>query len=270
MTAKRAIVTVGVSGTRPFGVYLDRFKRTFAEFGGADYLKIWHRDWPPGSASHRDIHYGFKVHAIYEAWQKGFTSILWMDSSCSAFASLDPLWLRLERDGHVLVEDANALGNWCSDFSLQTFGITRDDAMKIRLMCGTCWGVDLTNERSKTFLERLRNFATAEHFNGTHRSRLDGLPAGGHPRPGTEGASVSNDERVWGHRSDEVYMSLLARELGMITHSGVEFIGGSGNTNPRACVRSGYDLPHERPASGPSPARHTNGALNYDGIFNLD
>lgn len=267
--SKRAIVTVGASVTRLFGPYLERFKRTFLKFGGADYLKIWHREWPPGSPSHHECHYAFKVHAVYEAAQHGCTSILWLDSSCSAFAPLTPIWEHLERDGHILVEDANKLGKWSSDHSLATFGITRDEAMTVQLMCGTCWGVDLTVPRSRTFVELLRSYAKPEHFNGTHVSRLPGLPA--HPRPGTEGSSVSNDERVWGHRSDEIYMGLLARQLGMITHAGEEFVGGSGNRNPRACIASGYDLPQpERPRSHPIDPRLPNGLLDIGALFDVE
>lgn len=237
--SKRAIVTVGISDARIFGPYLDRWTRTFGQYGGADYMKVWHREWPPGSMTHRQCHYAFKVHAVWETYQRGYTSILWFDASCWATRPLGPLWERLERDGHVLVEDANKLGNWSSDASLAMFNVTRDEAMKIPLMCGTCWGVDLTNPRSLTFLERLRALAVPENFIGTHNSRHPGLRQ--HPRPGTEGAMVSNDERVWGHRSDEVWMSLLSHDLGMGTHAGVEFSGG-GACDDRTCVRSGYNI----------------------------
>lgn len=264
----RAIVTVGCSETRLFGPYLERFKRTFCKYGGADYLKIWHSGWPPGSPTHYDVHYAFKVHAVHEAFSRGHTSILWLDSSCNAFAPLDPMWERLERDGHVLINDDNKLGNWCGDHTLEVFGVTRDEAMKIHIMSGTCWGVDLRNPRSRIFLERLRSYATKEHFSGTHVSRLPGLPA--HPRPDTEGYQVSNDERCWGHRSDETVSALLAREMGMITHTGVEFIGGCGVMNPRACIKSGYDLDVPPPAAGPSPPRLPNGLLDLRGIYDVE
>jgi hypothetical protein len=243
---KRAIVTVGVSEStdRIFTPYLERFRRTFSRYGAAD-IAIWSKGWPPSSPKHSECHYAFKVHAIREAQRRGYTRILWLDSSCSAFAPLTPMWERLEHDGHVLIPDDNALGKWASDHCLATFGITRDAAMEIKLMCGTCFGLDLTVARSRLFLDRLHGFAVPEHFNGTHVSRLAGLE---HPRPGTEGFEMSNDERCWGHRSDEPYMSLLARGLNMKTESCVEFIGGGGleKADQRACIRSGYDLP--RPA----------------------
>lgn len=234
---RRAIVTVGISSTRAFSPYIDRFRRTFSEYGGADLL-VWDKMWPPGSPSHTDVHYAFKVFAVVEAARRGATSILWFDSSANAFAPLAPLWEHLESDGHILIEDANKLGEWSSDHSLAHFGVSRDEAMTVPLMCGTCWGVDLTSERSRRFVQELIEHAVPEHFNGTHVSRNKALPL-----PETEGARMSADPRCRGHRSDEVYMGLIARKLGMATHVGVEFIGGCGKMSERACVRSGYDLP---------------------------
>jgi hypothetical protein len=237
---KRAIVCVGVSQSRVLDRYVQRMRETFARYGGDVGTYVWEFDWPPDSLSHRECNYGFKVHAVDYARRKGHTSILWVDASCYAIKSIEPLWERLERDGHVLIEDLNPLGAWSSDASIAMFGVSRDEAMKIPLMCGTCWGLDLTVERSRVFLDRLLELATPENFNGTHVSRFKALAAE-HPRPGTGGAAVSTDGRVWGHRSDETFMSLLANELKMETHVGVEFVGGMSVTEA-ACVRSGYDL----------------------------
>lgn len=235
---RRAIACVGISQSRVLDIYVQRMERTFAQYGGAE-LFIWDQQWPPGSLPHRDCNYGFKVHAVDYARNRGFTSVLWFDASCYAIRSIEPLWERLERDGHILIDDMNKLDKWSSDRSLEQFGVSRDEAAEIPLMVGTCWGLDLRQPRSVVFLDRLLQYATPENFNGTHQSRLPQLRE--HPRPGTEGARVSSDERCFGHRSDEVYMALLARELGMKTHVGVEFVGGMTVTE-QACVRSGYDL----------------------------
>lgn len=239
----RCVVMVGVSRGRALQPYVERFRETFTKFKSPDdHLMIWDADWPPNSPQHRDCHYAFKVYAVREGYRLGYTSIFWFDSSCYAVAPIEPLWQRLEREGHVLVEDTpNPLGKWSSDHSLATFGMSRDRAMNIPLMVGTCWGVDLTNARSLQFTRELYGYALPSHFNGTHKSRNSNLE---HPRPGTEGFAMSNDERCYGHRSDEVYMSLLAHKLGMKTvgSSECEFVGGNA-VHKRACVKSGYDLP---------------------------
>lgn len=244
MKKKRAIITVGISESadRIFTPYLERFERTFREHGSAD-IGIWDKSWPKGSPKHSQCHYAFKYFAFREAQERGYESVLWCDSSCSAFASIAPMWERLEKDGHVLIDDDNALGKWSSDHSLAEFDMTRDAAMELKLMCGTCIGLDLTTHRSRIFLNRMLNYARPEFFNGTHVSRSLGQQ---HPRQGTEGSQMSSDPRCWGHRSDEVFSSLLANELKMKTHVGGDFIGGGDPTSAkskRACIRSGYDLP---------------------------
>lgn len=234
---KRAIVTVGVSPVRRFGPYLERLKRTFREHGHADYLKIWHREYPPGAPAHKEVHYGFKVHALWDLFEKGYDMLLWLDASCNALRTIEPLWKRIERDGHALINDANPLGVFSSDRALKQFNITRDQAMDIHLMCGACFGFDMTRVRNRVFLERLRGYARPENFNGNHVSRLQGLPEA------PVDTNKSKDPRFQEHRADEVYMALLARELGMLTYdANIDFIGGEPD-NGIGCIRSGYDLP---------------------------
>lgn len=232
---RRVVVTVGVSEARILGSYIFRWTETFKKFAGSTCI-AWQKTWPPGSPSHREANYAFKAYAMKHAQQKGFTSLLWCDAACYAVAPLNFIWERLERDGHILLDDSNKLGNWSSDKSLKMFDITRDQAMDIQLMVGTCWGLDLRVERSRIFLDRLLALATPENFNGNHQSSLSDMA-----QPLTEGARYSTDERCLGHRSDEVAMALLARQLGMSTHFGIEFSGG-GPVNDLTCIRSGYNL----------------------------
>ncbi len=99
---KRAIVTVGVSNSRAFGPYHERFARSFAEHGAADGILRWSDAWPAGSPSHGECHYAFKTHAIRHAFKSGYTQILWLDVSCWATRSLEPLWEAIAGDGHFL------------------------------------------------------------------------------------------------------------------------------------------------------------------------
>lgn len=252
---RRAIVTVGVDYARKFGPYHERFEKTLAPAAGlscADDIKRWETEWPPGSPTHAEAHYAFKVHALKDAWRRGFTSLLWLDVSCYAVASLEPLWKVIEEQGYFLAGEpaldsetglvapdcdmasTDKLGEWSSDQSLSAFKVTRDQAMRIPLLCGCIIGLDLMHQRSRTFLDRMISFAVPEHFNGTHASGLLGMSSM------SEGWMVSDDPRVRGHRSDEVYMSLLARELKM--PSSAEFFTGGMAPKPSTVLRSGYSL----------------------------
>ncbi len=249
----RAIVTVGVSSTRVFGPYHERSQRTLEKFSCADEILRWSNDWPSGGASHAEINYGFKVRAMEVAKARGFSSILWLDVSCYAVAPLEPLWQEIEHEGHFLAGQPSLdpstgfvspdhqgpfdnLGEWSSDLTLETFKLTRDAAFRVPLLCGCCVGLSLKSARSSLFLQQLVGFAVPEHFNGTHKSGILGTCGGTASRP------VSTDPRCKGHRSDEVYMALLARELKMSSHA--EFFGGGiPNDKPSIVLRSGYDIP---------------------------
>lgn len=252
----RAIVTVGVNPQRKFGPYHERFEKTLGldgPFSRAHGVRRWDHDWPPGSPAHSELHYGFKIYAIRDALAQGFTSILWLDVSCFAVASLEPLWKEIETEGHWLggepeldhstgfvtneaaAQTMDRLGCWSSDKALEAFGLSRDDAMRVTLLTGTCIGLDFTHARSRAFFEKLSSFAVPGHYNGTHSSGLLGDPT----QP-TEGKMMSTDPRCQGHRSDEVYMTLIARELKMKT-SGEIFTGGNA-IRPSTVIRSGYDL----------------------------
>lgn len=248
---RRMIVSVGVSDTRVFAPYHYRLACSLFRYGCAESFTRWKDRWPPGSPSHAEANYAFKAHALSFAAECGATSLLWLDVSCYAVAPLEPLWEHIEREGHFLGGEPqldpetglvdpkqpatfDSLGEWSGDLALETFGLSRDDAMRAVLLSGCCIGLDLRRERSRTFLDRLLSYATPEHFNGTHTSGVLGKLGGSARRP------VSTDPRCKGHRSDEVYMALLARDLKM-TSSGEFFTGGM-PPKPSTVLRSGYDI----------------------------
>lgn len=232
----RAITTVGVSKQRDFTAYHARFISTMESHGKADDILVWSDSWPKGSPSHTEVHYAFKVHAVEEARAKGHRFVLWLDVSCHALRSLEPLWKRIEEMGWFFLVGWDLLGNWSSDHCLSGWDITRDEAMKIKLFSGTIMGFDFHNPKSLAFLSMWKDFATAEHFNGTHRSGLVGPP------PETEGAKMSSDPRCQGHRCDEPYTTLIAKALSMEPAVlGDLFCGGFDKTE-RCVIASGYDL----------------------------
>lgn len=233
---ERAIVTVGVNPKRGFQPYHDRFQQSMLRHGRADHVFAWSNNWPPGSPQHVEVHYAFKVYAIEHALKCNYQYILWMDVSCHAIQSMEPIWEEIKETGHFLVIGMDRLGDWSSDHSLEHFNIDRNTAMEMPLMSGTIIGLDMKNPRSKLFFDSLKTYAVAEHFNGTHRSGLMGQI------PETEGARMSSDPRCKGHRSDEVYMTVLADRLGMKCNMvGGVFCGGF-PPNEKSLVKSGYDL----------------------------
>jgi hypothetical protein len=208
---KRCIVNVAT------GPYEPRQKRLLASLdatGGAAERLAWTGALPPGSPSHGEVPYGFKLYAILEAERLGRTSVLWLDSPCVAVAPLGPVFDRIEAAGHLLVSSGNRLGNWASDDCLASLGLTRDFAMGLPLMSGSFIGLDLSKDRPRRWLEEMIRWAGRGLFSGPHLTghAPDEVRAA---KPHRATGRISPDPRCWGHRHDEAVGSGLAHRLGM-------------------------------------------------------
>ncbi|MBI3856570.1 MAG: hypothetical protein HY293_12855 [Planctomycetes bacterium] len=177
-------------------------------------LMSWTDRLPPGSPSHEDAPYGFKLYAIEDALKRGFTSVLWLDAPCVAARPLQPVFWEMERRGHVFVSGGEKLGNWASDACLAAFGIPRDAAMALPLLNGAFIGLDLEHPESREWQRRMLQSCEAGLFKGAALTE--------HAPPEIRARNVdkdtghlSDDPRCWGHRHDEAVGSCLAHLLGM-------------------------------------------------------
>jgi hypothetical protein len=65
--------------------YVEQQKRlheSILQFYSADHHIQWTDTLPPGSKSHSESLYGFKVHAVKHALDKGYKRIIWVDPAC--------------------------------------------------------------------------------------------------------------------------------------------------------------------------------------------
>lgn len=209
--AKRCVLNVAT------GLYVpqqERLRASLAARGWAGGTLTWTDALPPGSPSHDEAPYGFKLYAIGEALRKGCSSLLWLDAPCVAAEPLDPVFDAIERDGHCFVSSGERLGNWASDACLNAFGISRDQAMSMALLNGAFIGLDLEHARTREWYRRIvqqceqglfKGAALTEHAPPEVRARNIDKDLG----------HLSDDPRCWGHRHDEAVGSCLAHLLGM-------------------------------------------------------
>ena len=210
----------------------ERLKSSLKAVGWTGGIMTWLDEYPPGAPDHDDSAYSFKIYAVKAALDAGYTSIIWMDSYTWFIRSPDRLFDEIEREGHWLVHADTRLFKWISDAGLKLLGVTRDQMQEMDvLQLGGVFGLDLTNERSLTFYNRVLELERAGLFekfyfnDGPHRAAAQmGL---GH----RDVAVISEDERCWGHKADEVAYSWAAHELGMkLTMVGKWWAGRSPGT----------------------------------------
>jgi hypothetical protein len=180
-----------------------------------------------------DVPFAFKPYCLAEAREHGGKLLLWLDSSCVAVRSLEPIFEQIERDGYILFRNgSHRVGEWASDEALGALGLSRDQAMEMPEVNAAVIGLNTSSPVSNSFLERW------------HRAAREGLAFRGvsdqlHDRKDYQnvkwnrGARVSPDPRVRGHRHDQTVAGVLATQLGMrLSSEGLWVSSGARRTRP--------------------------------------
>ena len=163
-----------------------------------------------GAPLHSENPYAFKIYAWYEAIRRGYTHILWLDSSCFAIKNTKPIFDKIDQQGYIMQEAGHLAGTWTNDNALAYFGISRDQAMKM-----PCYG-------NAGFLGLKINSEIPNHFFTTWAHSMDaGMFKGDWTN---EDHSQSSDERCKGHRHDMSCGSIIANDLGMKYESGQRWL----------------------------------------------
>ena len=161
----------------------------------------WKSESQFGCPTHREVPYAFKPYALKWARDKGYDCALWLDASFWAIKPLDPIFGIIKDTGHLMQNDGNRLGHWTHDRCLNKYGITRDEAMKIRMYSAGCTGLNFSNEKSNDFLDQWYDAANdGESFQGDWDNKRN---------------KMSKDPRCRGHRHDMSVATILAHKLEM-------------------------------------------------------
>jgi hypothetical protein len=119
-------------------------------------MMLWQDCLPPGSRPHSESPYGFKVHAIKAAYDKGYTSILWLDSPAYAVKEdISPIFEKIEKEGYYAMSHIDPLENWVGDKALDMYNMEREMLKGYNLPSGSCYGFDMTNELTEGMFDML-------------------------------------------------------------------------------------------------------------------
>lgn len=211
---KRCIVNVSVGAWYPRGQ-----KRLVDSLFGKSCADVGYWNcWPPGSPPHSVMPFAFKSHALRLAREQGYRRLLWLDASCWAVRSLETVWEKIERDGFLFMNNGYMLGEWSSDYCLDMFALTRDEAMKLGDMTAMMFGLDLDNPRVACWLAdfeqlchdpRLMNGSLHQHIG---KDTID-------PHSGYNCGVISHDPRCRGHAREQVVAGLLMHRHGLLPTS---------------------------------------------------
>jgi len=192
-----------VNYSSPIGWYVkgqERLINTMKQYGfdGAMYMFQNIDDF--NSSSHIDNPYAFKIKAIDFALKQRHNIIWWMDSSIYPVKDITPILDVVKERGYFFEYCGFDAAMWTNDKTLDYFGITRDEAEKIRLFSAGFMILDFRKEVVREFFARWKNSCNAGMFKGSWNNN---------------DKTESLDVRCHGHRHDLSCASIIAYQLKM-------------------------------------------------------
>lgn len=110
-----------------------------------------------GCPLHSNTPYAFKMYAIKAALDKGYSKVLWLDSSMYLIRDLSMIWDELESFGYCLQSAGTAnLKDWINDDALKTFGVPRWAVDGVTMYAGAMMGFDMMNDKAKMLFELMK------------------------------------------------------------------------------------------------------------------
>lgn len=120
-----------------------------------------------GAPPHSDNPYAFKLYAMEHVRNLGYTSVLWLDSSCYAVANVEPIFQIIESKGYFMQEAGNWCGNWCNSQAYEYFNLDKETAMKMPMFSAGMTGLNFENTHARIFFEHWQTAMNNGIFRGS-------------------------------------------------------------------------------------------------------
>jgi hypothetical protein len=188
---KRCIINFASGDWYPIGQR--RLVESILAFSDVDILTFSNYE-EVNSPTHTETPYAFKLRCFHTALERGYTSVLWCDSSLYAMSNPDRIFEIIESEGYFMcaVED-HPISTCTNDKMLSYFGITRDEGENVTSIHAALIGFDFKNSLALEFFSKWE--AAIPVFPGAYSN---------------EKFTESVDPRCKGHRHDQSAASIIA------------------------------------------------------------
>jgi len=153
----------------------------------------------PNNEFDKTCPYTIKASCFLEAIKRGYTQILWCDSSVWAIKNPKPIFDYINENGYFFWKSGHNCAQTCSDNCLNYFGVDRDTAESYDDCSSGVLGVNLKSNIGKEFIETWIKSAKDGVFHG---SRLHD--------------NQSKDHRFMFHRQDQSAASVIIGKMGLV------------------------------------------------------
>jgi len=195
---KAVIINACVGSWYPKGT--ERLVKSLNYVGWGGEVLTWANKWPNNNFN-TVCPYNIKAAAFEEACLKGYSHILWCDSSVWAIQDPMPIFDIINEQGYYFWKSGYNCAQTVSDKALEYFGVTRDEAEKYEGCSSGIMGVNLKSEIGLNFCVDFVKAAKHGVFEGSR-----------------EHDNQSEDPRFLFHRQDQSVASMLIGIMGLKMH----------------------------------------------------
>ena len=157
----------------------------------------------PGYPLPKVMEYGFKAACVKEALSHGADMVIWSDSNMVLLKPFDELVQVIRANPVFLMKNAWNVGQWSTPECLSLAGLTRQEAYLVPTVVSGFFAIDLKRELS---------FANDFIYHCQNPKILNG--------PRTIKSPDSHVNEYFGHRHDQIILSIMAHKRGIALTEG--------------------------------------------------
>lgn len=109
---------------------------------------------------HSVIPYKFKAASIKKARELGYEIVLWCDSPIHVIKPLDQAWEYLIENKYFFFDNiGHSCGKWSNQKALDYFGVSKEEAMGIKMIMACCMGFNFSDKSVKELADEYYELA---------------------------------------------------------------------------------------------------------------
>lgn len=212
------IINAGIGNW--YSVGSKRLRRSLNEVGFAGDILTWEDQYPPNSHPHNEVPYYFKIAAFEWALYRGYTHILWCDSSFWAVKDPMPIFDIMNDQGYYMFSTGYNMAETVNDNALFKLAIYRNDIELFSEWATGCVGINFENPTGRNLYKLWKDYMDM------------GLSVGSRLHD-----NQSGDPRFKFHRQDQSCWSLACFQLKVRNERGLDHIAYYGTGyNPEQLI----------------------------------
>lgn len=193
---KRCLISYAKNGRERYEDALDR--NLFEANKHTDVDKNFFKGTlPQGCPTHQEVPYAFKPYIFKEMFDKGYTQVIWVDSTIVLSKDLFNIWNYLKANGVLAFHNlGHPLRSWISDIALAELKISEEELDDIEQIMACVVGFDISHPVGKKVFDEWYKLAEEKISFQNNGSNRKGFKAHRHDQAVLSGLLWQNDVKL--------------------------------------------------------------------------